>query len=226
MLLLLACTSGPEPADPPADSPVDSQPPAQVTGTFQLLNAQSGQGKSDITVTGPLDEALTDGDGRALVSLLGEQGFVVRAEGGNLLPHLLQGQAGLEDFVYISFVATQNLTDQVLSYLGGSWDPDTGIVVVGLDTPELAPATGAGASLDGDYELAFVFGPSLPEAGTTLVEGGSSIVTFVGVPPGTVSILAEPAEGSACQLFPALSGSQAQVQVEAGVVSVLTFTCE
>ena len=224
--LLLACASPSAPADSPVDSTTDSEPPAQVQGSFRLLNAQSGKGKEGIALSAELGQATTDAEGVGTVPLLAGAPFEVRAEGGNLLPHLLHGEAGSEDFELISFVASENLTNQVLGYLGSAYDPATGIVVVGLDTPDLAPATGSGASLDVDYELAFVFGATLPEEGTTLVEGGSSIVSFVGVPPGQATVTALPAEGQACAVFPAVQAAEASVTVEAGVVSVLTFTCE
>jgi hypothetical protein len=146
--------------------------------------------------------------------------------GGDVLEHRLFGQAGTEDFTTISFVATAQLTNQIYAMLGVSRDAAMGTVVVGLDRPNLSPAAGASASIDAASELVFVLGARLPEEGDTLIAGGSSIVTFVNVPPGPVAVTATGAEGTTCHTAPVRDQSSHTIESVAGAVSVVTFICE
>jgi len=223
MWLLLACTA-PDPEG--VDSAVDSVPRPRVDATLQLHNAKNGKAKDGVALEGELGTATTDDEGQGTVEVFGASAFQIGATEDSLMPHLFHGRAGEDAFTLISYVATESLTDQVYELLGIARDPEMGIVVVGLDRPSLAPAVGSGAELNVDYEAAFVLGSQLPEEGTTLVQGGNSIVTFANVPVGQARVTAVPAEGEACLVFPALVGVDHGVEVRANTVSVVVFTCE
>lgn len=227
LFTLLACTPSSS-TNPDSEAALDSTPPAPVAATFDVRNAQNGNGRTGIELLHPdaTTTATTDGDGLATLELEANAPFVVPATGGAILPHHLHGDAGDEAFTYITFTASANQTDQVLSYLGATWHPGTGIVVVGIDTPGLAPVYGASAAIDGDSDLSFVFGGSLPEQGDTLIEGGSSVVSFVNVEPGTVLATVTPPGDEDCAVFPARTAAEWAVDVVADTVSVVVFTCE
>ena len=207
----------------------DTEPePEPVVATVRLLDALSSAGVDGLSVADAVGTGTctTDARGECDVELAGTSAYQLVVTGDSVLNHQLFGQAGTEDFTTISFVATPNLTRQIYSMLGISRDTSAGTVVVGLDTPSLAPATGASAAIDADAELAFVLGSRLPEEGTTLVAGGSSIVTFVNVPPGPVTVTATGASGTSCGVTPARSGNTHTIEAIADVVSVVTFICE
>ncbi len=216
---------------PQGDSAVDSGssvPPVPVEVTARLLDPISSRGLSELAVSDVQGAAscTTDADGECSLSVTGSSSFHLSVTGDNVLEHRLFGPAGAEDFTTISFIANARLTDQVYSLLRVSRDSTKGTVVVGLDRPNLSPATGASAAIDGSADVTFVFGASLPEAGDTLVAGGSSIVTFVNVPPGPVTVTATGAEDTTCLAAPARTDAAHTVESVAGAVSVVTFICE
>ncbi len=198
-----------------------------IDATARLLDPLSGGGVADLTVASSFDgTSCTSGsDGRCTVTVAAGQPFALDVTGASILPHLLQGDAADQAFESISFVATASLTDQIYGLLGVSRAPDKGTVVVGLDTPALSPAYGASASIGASSELTFVFGASRPIEGDTLVDGGSSIVTFVNVEPGAVVVSPTGADGTTCLASPAEQSSEYSVQVTAGVISIVTFIC-
>lgn len=204
----------------------DGQDSVPVDGTFLLLDAVNGRGVGGLDVTTAAGTATTsDEGGEAVVEVASGEAFQVSVSGGAYLTHHLQGTAGTEPFRYVTFLASPTITDQVYGMLGISRDPDAGVVVVGLDTPDLQPAVGAGAALDADYDTAFVFqGFSVAET-TTIPDGGNSIVSFTNVPPGTHRVSVSPPAGQACVLAPVGTGTEVEVAVVAGDVSVVLFIC-
>jgi hypothetical protein len=168
----------------------------------------------------------TDETGQCSLDVTGESAFQLAVTGDSVLEHRLFGQAGADPFTTISFVATPRLTNQVYALLRVTADPSKGTVVVGLDRPNLSPAVGASAAIDASADEVFVFGASLPESGDTLVAGGSSVVTFVNVPPGPVVVSATGAESTTCLAAPARQAASHSVESVAGAVSVVVFICE
>ncbi|MCP4808367.1 MAG: hypothetical protein GY884_23745 [Proteobacteria bacterium] len=223
MIWLFACTS---PELPDSEAELDSTPPPTVVGTFDIRNAQNGNGRSGIELAHSGGSVTTDEAGRADLLLEPDAQFNVVATGGAMLPHYLVGDVGSDAFTFTTFKATQNQTDQVLSYLGATWEPGTGIVVVGIDTPDPAPVYGASAAIDAESDMSFVFGASLPEEGDTLVEGGSSIVSFLNVTPDIVWATVTPPADEDCAVFPARTNVTRAVQMVPDAVSVVVFTCE
>lgn len=217
------------PSDPGTTASADSgdvTPP--VIATARLLNPMSGAGVAGMTVTDIVDGAVctTDGQGECALEVAGGASFHLAATDGEHLEHRLFGVAAAEDFTTISFVATAQLTDQVYSLLDVSRDESMGTVVVGLDRPNLSPASGASAAIDAASEMVFVFGATRPEEGDTIVRGGNGVVTFVNVPPGPVTVSATGAEGTTCEVAPAREQTAHIVESVAGAVSVVTFICE
>ena len=72
----------------------------------------------------------------------------------------------------------------------------------------------------------FSFGSTRPALGQTIISGGGGFVSFANVTPGDVQITVTPPEGSGCALFPAERDEQPTVQVYAGEVTVVAFTCK
>ncbi len=111
----------------------------------------------------------------------------------------------------------------VFGLLGLVDDPAKGILVVGLDAPNLVPAVGAAATLDVEHGEAFVFGGQLPTPGQAIPAGEQGFVTFPNVSPGWVTIDTTFPTGD-CRSFPSETENN-QVQVIAGEVAVVAFTC-
>jgi hypothetical protein len=222
--------SGPsEPVLDTADSGSGSEPaPDPVLATIRVLDPLSSAGVEGLVVADLAgDGSCVTGDaGGCDFSTSGQSAFQFSVTGDAYLAHHLFGLTGAADFTTISFIATASMTDQVYNLLRVARDPAAGVLVVGLDRPDLSPATGAQASIDGDSELSFVFGPRQPVEGDTLVDGGSSIVTFVNVPPGPVTVTATGADGTVCAAAPAGQVNTHPVEATAGVVTVVSFICD
>jgi hypothetical protein len=213
--------------DTGAGSDTGEQPPEPVNATAILLDPIRARGVEGLQVGGGLDgtSCTTDSDGACTLTVPGSSSFALDITGDSILPHLLQGDAGSEAFETISFVASPTLTDQVYGLLGVARDDAAGTVVVGLDRPDLSPAYGASAAIDGEADLVFVLAGTMPAEGNTLPNGGSSIVTFVNVPPGTVTVTPTGPDGGTCGVAPSEASSTFDVQVEAGVIAVVAFVC-
>tara|TARA_B100001250_G_scaffold327716_1_gene292006 strand:+ start:132 stop:506 length:375 start_codon:yes stop_codon:yes gene_type:complete len=120
-------------------------------------------------------------------------------------------------------MSPEMITAYVFGALGLMDDPAKGILVVGLDLPSLAPAIGAGATVDLEHGLPFVFAGNQPAAGSVIPMGGQGFVTFPNVTPGEVSIATDYPNGG-CQIFPAETDERS-VEILAGEVTVVAFTC-
>ena len=144
--------------------------------------------------------------------------------------HIYQGVAA-EDFLIVGFwsIAQPVQVFQLGSATQNRFgvDSSTGVVVVAMDTPSLAPAVGAQAELvvDGnDFDKSFIFGPAYPELGDTIISGGGSFVFFPNVPAGTAEITATGANGTSCRSAPAgPTSGRFTVDVEPDTVSVAVF---
>ena len=239
--LVCACSSdgagkadgGPSDADtardgtPQGDSGEGDGQGAAVAATARLLDPY-GVRLEGVSVSNVDSDATctTDERGECVLEVAGESGFQLAVVDDSVLEHRLFGQAGTEPFTTISFVATGPLTNQIYGLLGVRRDRSKGTIVVGLDNPDLSPATGASAAIDADSEVVFVLGARLPELGDTLVVGGQSIVTFVNVPPGPVTVTASGAEGTTCEVAPVRDVATHTIESVADAVSVVTFICE
>ena len=190
--------------------------------TLRLINPATGQGFSGVTVTGPNNAATTDATGRATVGVAPGV-YQVALEAPGARTHRVWGVATESAFEQITYVSPDMITGFVFGSLGLTDDPSMGILVVGLDTPSLAPAVGAEASIDGEHGTPFVFAGSRPAAGRTIPMGGQGFVTFPNVTPGTISVNTNYPGGS-CAVFPAETEDNT-VEVVGGEVTVIAFTC-
>lgn len=222
---------GGNPADQGADPSdmilPDSEPAADggaggVQATFRLINPATGQGFSGVNVTGPANSSTTDATGRATVSVMPGV-YEVSLEGPGARTHRVWGAAGQSDFEQITYMSPDMITGFVFQSLGLTDDPSMGILVVGLDTPSLAPAVGATASIEGEHGTPFVFAGNRPTSGQAIPMGGQGFVTFPNVTPGTVRINTTYPNGT-CAAFPAETDDRT-VEVIAGEVAVIAFTC-
>ena len=208
-----------------------------TTLSVRALNPLSGSGVEGMTAelaTEPLNDemgltgvtnAITTMDGVAAFGAQLNTTYEVVLTSDQHAPHHILGDLGDEPAEQVTFVSTFSLTNQVFSLLNLTPDPNKGIVVVGLDLPNLAPAVGASAELNQEYESAFVFGAVAPSTGQTVLAGGGGFVSFANVTPGEALITVTPPESSLCTVFPAERRDQPRVQVYPGEVTVIAFTC-
>ena len=231
-LLLLACTDAKE------DTALPAPEPRLISSQIRLLNVINSAPLDEVEVTSGWEEtvALTDESGTAELPVLSNDTYRLSASIGDL-EHIYQGVAGEEDFLIVGFLVDRSTTVQVFQLLESSnpeidleHDSSTGVVVVAMDTPSLAPAIGAQAELvvDGSaFDKSFIFGPAYPELGDTIISGGGSFVFFPNVPAGTAEITATGANGTSCRSAPGGStNGRFTVDVEADTVSVAVFVCE
>tara|TARA_B100001093_G_scaffold495543_1_gene540148 strand:+ start:180 stop:908 length:729 start_codon:yes stop_codon:yes gene_type:complete len=194
----------------------------RVNARIRIINPIGGA-FTGVRVIGPYDEAMTDSSGAAVVQVdPGEFRLALDAPGARR--HHLFGVATDIDFEQITYVSPEMITRLVYGQLGLVDDPDKGIVVVGLDRANLAPAVGAAASLDLASDEGFVIAGPQASAGTSIPPNGQGFVTFPNVVPGIVSVSATYPDGQ-CQVFPA-NGPDRDIQVIAGDVSIIAYTCE
>ena len=193
-----------------------------VMATLRVINPGTGQGFSGVTVSGPNGEAVTDASGQASIAVpVGA--YRVQLDVTGARTHEVWGIAGDFSFQQITYLSSDMITGFVFGSLGLSDNPDKGILVVGLDTPTLAPAVGAEATIDAASDTPFVFAGIQPSAGNVIPAGGQGFVTFPNVEPGAVRINAEYDQGE-CRVFPAETELM-DVEVIAGQVTVVAFTC-
>ena len=217
-------------------NPLDMESPDDLlTLTIRAIDPLSGQGVSGLTLTlaaGEVgdsveDEQLsTDQSGTASIRLAPLSDYEVIINGEGYSAHHLFGSLGESDATQISFVSPDTLTAQVFSALGTSPDPTKGIVVIGLDQPNLAPAVGTRADLSSDYEKSFTLGSFGPSEGNEVISGGGGFVSFANVSPGEAIVSVEPKMAERCAVFPRNESSEYTLPVYAGEVSVMAFICQ
>ncbi len=200
--------------------------PEPIAATLRLLSVTSGQAISNIEVSSAQDSDVTGDDGRGTVTVDSNSIYTVRTNDTNSMDHLYQGVAGEEDFEVVGFLVDRSTTNMVFGMMGVSQSSDKGIVVAALDEPDLSPAVGASAQLNGGSDGAFIFGAtSMPESGNSIVQGGASFVFFPNVEPGTLPLEAVGTEGTSCIAYPN-GTSQYDVVIEADAVSIVVFSCQ
>ena len=203
----------------------------EVTLTVKALNPLSGQGLAELSASlvssAPEGQAsITDMSGEASFSVPAGSSYEVTLDAEGYSTHHLFGELGMSDATQISFVSADTLTRQVFSALGLTPNQETGIVVIGLDRPDLSPAIGTSAELSTDYAEAFVLGNFGPSRGREVITGGGGFVSFANVTPGEVEVLVTPAEGERCAVFPRNESTSFTIPVYAGQVSIVAFTCQ
>jgi hypothetical protein len=221
-LLLAGCVPIPRDSSPQV---FDTQPPEPVVAQLVLYNATTATGAQGLTVEFPEGPVSTAADGKATGEVPAGLPFSLAVRGDGYLDHLVFGPAGQEDFSFITYVASQAITNQVLAILGTSWEAGTGFVVVGVDhAADLSPVVGATVSLGASHGEPFVFANSYPTAGSTIPEGGMGFVSFPSVVVGTTSITVEAPDGVTCVAHPG-GAEMPDAPVEADTVTVVAFHC-
>ena len=214
------------PSNNPASDDTATGQGNTVNATLMVLDAMDGSGLAGIEIEAPTNEtALTATDGSATFSIDSGGTFQFRVQGDSVLEHLIFGPTGNEDFVYMTFLATENLLQQVTTTLGATTAPETGMIVVGIDYDDLSPAAGATASIGSSHDLSWVFASSGPAYGNTIPStAGLGVVVFPNVPPGQVGVTITPPPGATCSAFPG-GGQMPNVPVWMNHVTVVTFHC-
>ena len=199
---------------------------ATIAGTFTILDAVSGSGIEDVSVSSNLGEtAMTSADGSATVAVAENGSFSVQVSKDGALDHLLFGPTGEDDFDFVTFMATDTLVGTVTSMLGTSPAEGTGLLVVGIDYDNLSPAVGATASVDAAHDSPWVIGGMGPAFGDTIPMGGMGMVAFPGLVPGNnVAVDVIPPQGTDCTAFPS-GGSMPNAPILANTVTVITYHC-
>ena len=197
-----------------------------IDATLMLLSVNSGSPVPDISVSSGDSKDITGNDGRATVSVSSNSNYTIRTASDDAMDHLYQGTAGEDPFEVVGLLVSRRATESVFSSMNVSQSSDKGIVVAALDEPDLSPAGGAAALLNGSAEGAFIFGSDgMPASGNVIDEVGSSFVYFPNVEPGNQTLEAIGADGTTCRAFP-IGDSVYPVNVEADAVSIVVFTCE
>jgi hypothetical protein len=221
-LLLAACV--PVPQD--TSSPQDTQPPEPIVAELVLYNAATATGAQGLTVSFPGGDVVTEADGVAAGEIPSGTAFDLLVQGEGWLDHHVFGVAGSEDFQFISYVASQSITNQVLAMLDITWESGTGFLVVGVDyAANLAAVEGATVSLSAAHGEAFVFAGAYPQVGATIPAGGMGFVSFPSVQGSSTTVTVEPPEGVSCEPFPG-GGELPDVPVYGDGVTVLAFHCD
>ena len=145
-------------------------------------------------------------------------------------------------FNYTTFFGSRDQAKAVFRTLGITFNPNQGIVVVGLDVsrdgsnqPEsLDPAIGAGSTLqyfpsETVEPQQFVYVGALPQFGAEITAKSQSFVTYPNCPVGTSSVMATltPAAQLKCLLSPGLPSPQVELDfdVSPDSISVVSYIC-
>lgn len=226
--LALGCadSSDSSAGDPPGLTETESDTPGPtVEATVRVLDAVSGAGMADVDVQNLAgDTEVTDSNGTAVLSAPADDTFSILLQRSDAIDHLLFGPTGAEDFTYITFMATQTLVTGVSTMLGATIEEGTGVVVVGIDYDNLAPAVGASADLDGEHGEPWVLTSTGASFGDTILPGAMGMVAFSNVQPGDVNVSVTPPDGADCTAYPG-GGEMPAAPVEAEMVTVVTFHC-
>ena len=213
----------------------------KVNLTLRALNPFTGGGVSGLSLNWPPEfsfepngELVTDMNGAVNVKIPAHSDYEVALEGTGYKTHHIFGGTGQGDATQLSFVSADSLTQQVFSGLGLEVSEGHGIVVIGLDRPNLSPAIGAQAQLGAEYEKAFYVGQFGPVEGNELVAGAGGFISFANVAVGETDVFVTPPPGERCVLFPRNDWNETiiedapsyRIEVYPGEVSIVAFTCQ
>jgi len=196
-----------------------------IQATVRVLDATTGTGVANVSVENTDGEtASTTDEGQALIPVSAHSTFELRLQKEGSIDHVIFGPTADQDFEYVTFFASESLMNTVISMLGLSPAPDTGLIIVGIDYDDLSPAVGATASIGSAHDNPWLLGQMGPVFGDTITAGAMGMVAFSSVPPGNVSVNVTPPADAACSAFPG-GGEMPDVPVGANQVTVVTFHC-
>ncbi|MFB6264648.1 MAG: hypothetical protein ABEL76_13640 [Bradymonadaceae bacterium] len=206
------------------DTLTDGGPGPQSVPVRVQLQTALGGGLSGAEVHYRNQSRTSDGEGRATVRVLAGERFTISANKSGFRDHRLVGRSGHQGFPYITFVASKVTTSQVFGGVGVSIDSDEGILVVGVDTENLQPLTGASVDIGASHDQAITLSTNGVDANARIDPGEQSFVSFPNVEPGQVTPTIDTPGGETCRLYPA-GGSAPNIEVKAGAVTVAPFIC-
>lgn len=229
LLLIPALAGCPEGGDDDDSAAADDDDiPAEVEATLVLAHALDEPVEGlEITLDG--DTVATDANGRARFTIPSQTDFEAEASGAEIQTTWFEGNSGVRDFQFTTFVGPVELHDAVVDGLGlPARDPAKGTLVVAMDTSALQPAMGASVTLSGSSDEPFVFVDDQPTLGNEIVFQAAGFVTFGNVDPGAVTVIVEPPDGQICLSFPGLSATANYVEytVHAGAVTTAQYICQ
>jgi hypothetical protein len=206
----------------------------QVTSvTIRAISPLTGAGLSGLSAVQLDPESLqplaelepTDGSGEISINVGVGATYLVSLSAADTRPHHIIGVAAEEPSTQVTFVSNDTLTSQVFGFLSISPSAERGIVVIGLDKPDLSPAVGASVELSADYDAAFALGQFGPVEQREITAGVGGFITFANVEAGAVSFDVMPPEGERCRVFSGEPEEQLTIPSVAGQVTVVALTC-
>jgi len=224
-LPLTSCGGG---DDDDCAQPTPEAVPDFVRATVRLTDAGASAPLEGVAVTLDDQEELTDGTGRADLTVATLAPFELAVDAGpDYSEYRLAGLVGGDDFIFQTLISSRALTDLVYDGLGLVADPAKGTLVVSLDTIALQAATGASASIDAASDDPFIFRHGVAEPGSELIFEAEAFVSFPNVDPGELTVTIAPPANDVCLSFPALEVDDLRTfEVYADTVTVVTFICQ
>jgi len=214
--------------------PGGATPVPQVTSvTIKAISPLTGAGLSGLNAVQLDPESLeplaelnpTDESGETSITVGMGATYLVSLSAADTRAHHIIGVAAEEPSTQITFVSNDMLTSQVFGFLSISPSAERGIVVIGLDKPDLSPAVGASVELSVDYDAAFALGQFGPVEQREITAGVGGFITFANVEAGAVSFDVTPPEGERCRVFSGEPEEQLTIPSVAGQVTVVALTC-
>ena len=167
----------------------------------------------------------TDSLGQVTIETDVNELYEVSLSASDTAVHHILGVASEQPSTQITFVSDNSLTQQVFSLLDIVQDSTKGLIVIGLDEPNLSPAVGASADLSVGYETAFVLGQTGPIVQKEITPGVGGFVTFANVDIGVVDLSITPPNNQQCKVFSGEPDEQPTISSRAGEITVIAFTC-
>jgi hypothetical protein len=216
-------------AEPGGAAPV----PQLTSVTIKAISPLTGAGLSGLSAVQLDPESLeplgeldpTDESGETSIDVGVGATYLVSLSAANTRPHHIIGVAAEEPSTQITFVSDDSLTSQVFGLLSISPSTERGIVVIGLDKPDLSPAVGASVELSADYDAAFALGQFGPIEQREITAGVGGFITFANVEAGAVTFDVTPPTGERCRVFSGEPAEQPTIPSVAGQVTVVALTC-
>lgn len=204
----------------------DSTQEESVNINFKLMDPTNNGGLEGIDLTFGDQEASSDSQGSAQISVPKGKYFDVTGVKDGFQDYHFLGVAGETDFTFYTYVSSRSVTNQVMGMLSQTLDTTKGFIVVGVDYLNMTPVYGAEVEVNVNHGEPFIFSSSgMPATGSVLEQGGGSFVSFPNTEAGKATIKVIPPEGVTCYPYPAGEGQEIEIDVLEDSVSVIAFSC-